>query len=219
MSLKLQQTGDGSHTLYNEQLDETYHSHHGALAEARHVFIKEGLEHIGKQGVKLLEVGMGTGLNVLLSIEHARDNGLNVEYTTLEPYPIDLPIIEKLNYIQLIGDRWGEDFQKIHTSEWGLPVDFKGLNLTKHKATLQEVKLPHNYFDVIYFDAFAPRKQPDVWELENIKKCFDLLVSGGVLVTYCANGQFRRDVKAAGFIMNSIPGPPGKREMTRAVKP
>lgn len=219
MPLQLQETGDGSHTLYNEQLDETYHSHHGALAEARHVFIKEGLEYVSKHDAKVLEVGMGTGLNVILSIEHARKNDLNVEYTTLEPYPIDLPTIEQLNYISLIGEQWQADYDKIHTCEWGLPVDFTNLKLIKHKATLQDVDLPSDYFDVIYFDAFAPRKQPDVWELDNIKKCFSLLKPGGVLVTYCANGQFRRDVKAAGFIMNSIPGPPGKREMTRAVKP
>lgn len=219
MPLQLQETGDGSHTLYNEQLDETYHSHHGALAEARHVFIKEGLEYVGKPDAKVLEVGMGTGLNVILSIEYAEAKSLQVEYVALEPYPIDLPTIHQLNYVNLIGKKWEDDFTKIHIGEWGLPIDFKGLKLTKHKATLQEAELPLNYFDVIYFDAFAPRKQPDVWELDNIKKCFEVLKPGGVLVTYCANGQFRRDVKAAGFIMNSIPGPPGKREMTRAVKP
>lgn len=219
MEIKIITSGDGSHTLFLPHLNETYHSNHGALAESLYVFIEKGLLHIAEKenSITILEVGLGTGLNALLTQLATSENNIVADYHTLEPFPLPKEVYQNLNYSEITGSK-KEDLVKIHESEWNLKTQLQpGFFFTRYKTTLQEFQT-NTEFNLIYFDAFAPNKQPEVWSQENLRKCFELLVSGGVLVTYCAQGQFKRDLKAAGFIVENLPGPPGKKEMTRAVK-
>lgn len=220
MEIKIITSGDGSHTLFLPHLNETYHSHHGALAESIHVFIEKGLSFIaeGKNAVHILEIGLGTGLNALLTLNAAKTNQINVSYTSLEPFPLPEEIYLQLNYAELISGSLKEDLLQIHKAEWeNIHELHNNFHFCKHKKTLQNFET-ETKFDLIYFDAFAPNKQPEVWSIDNMKKCYQLLLQGGALVTYCAQGQFRRDLKAAGFVIESLPGPPGKKEMTRGLK-
>jgi len=220
MPIKIITTEDGSHSLYDEKLNETYHSTRGALGESLHVFIKEGLAHWLEQNtqkeVSILEIGFGTGLNALLSAQYAEKNHVKVIFTTLEPFPISKEIYENLNY----GTTEEEVafLQALHTCNWEKPFEVsKYFTLMKTTKRLEDFtsKSP---FDIIFFDAFAPSKQPDVWSLGNLKKCYDLLDDGGILTTYCAQGQFKRNLSEVGFEVQSLRGAMGKKEMVRAVK-
>lgn len=222
--IKIITTGDGSHTLYNEQLNETYHSSHGALAESLHVFIRSGLEARWAQGLEqlsLLEVGFGTGLNAMLTLQAVLEQpGKQVHYTTLEPFPLQPETVAQLNYRELFPEPIRPYFDALHAAPWNQDVDIApGFVLHKVLGTLQEAPIPAGSIDLVYFDAFAPNKQPEVWEIENLQKCFEACKPGGLLVTYCANGQFKRNLKAAGFTVEPWPGPPMKREMTRGWSP
>lgn len=221
--LKIIETRDGSHTLLNEEMDETYHSSHGALTESKHVFLKEGLLHVleNQPRAAVLEVGFGTGLNAILTYQKAEEIKKDVLYVTLEPFPIDKEIIDQLNYKDLLGDEELYDyFEYLHNWEWNRVKQIEDYFIFQKLPLKLEDYAPKNvFFDVIYFDAFAPKKQPEMWTAEQMKHCYALLNSGGVLVSYCASGQFKRDLIAAGFEIEKIPGPVGgKREMTRAVK-
>jgi tRNA U34 5-methylaminomethyl-2-thiouridine-forming methyltransferase MnmC len=218
---KIITTHDGSHSLLNPELNETYHSVHGARQESLHVFIKHGLEHVvqqqNKAHVKILEIGFGTGLNALLTAEYAAANNLTIEYTTLEAFPVNESIWQQLNYAQHESEQ--KTFYNLHHAawnEWTEPV--KGFMLKKVNATLQLVSLDRTYFDLIYFDAFAPNKQPEMWELPMLKKTVEALNDQGVFVTYCAKGQLKRDLISLHMNVESLQGPPGKREMIRAEK-
>lgn len=220
-SLEIQQTDDGSHTLYRADLNETYHSHKGARGESEYVFIQEGLawffRGISAQTCRVLEVGLGTGLNAWLSWKYAEENHRSITYHTLEPLPVPSSIYANLNYASEGPD--AEIFQKIHACEWGKEVNLSDrLTLFKYQEKL-ETFTEQIEVDVVFMDAFAPSKQPEVWVRSNLQKCYDLLISGGFLVTYCAQGQFKRDLKACGFEVSSLPGALGKKEMVRAVKP
>lgn len=220
MEIKIITSGDGSHTLFLPHLNETYHSQHGALAESIHVFIEKGLSFIAerKKAVHILEIGLGTGLNALLTSNAAKKKEINVNYTSLEPFPLPEEVYLQLNYAELISGSLKEDLLQIHKSEWEKINAFhNNFRFCKHQKTLQNFQTQIK-FDLIYFDAFAPNKQPEVWSIDNLNKCYQLLLQGGVLVTYCAQGQFRRNLKAAGFVIESLPGPPGKKEMTRGLK-
>jgi len=212
---KVIKTKDGSSTLYIEEMNETYHSTNGALQESLHVFINEGLNNVASEQVKVLEVGFGTGLNAIMTVVHKGDK--EVEYHTLEPFPLGEKLIQELDFTSFLDSKWHLDFNTLHEVSWNESHLVGGLKFQKHVTTLQDFQIDQ-LFDVIYFDAFAPSKQPDVWELENLKKCYDLLISGGFLVTYCANGQFKRNLKEVGFELEHPPGPIGKREMTKAIK-
>jgi tRNA U34 5-methylaminomethyl-2-thiouridine-forming methyltransferase MnmC len=208
-------TTDGSHTIKNESTGDTYHSIHGAVQESQHVFIKSGLEFFlnqySQQKINILEVGFGTGLNALLTIQKFQD--IEVEYLTLEPYPLTSEIFCELNY----NDK--EVLLRLHESEWSIPCSITtNFTITKLRSTLNEVKLPENYFDVVYFDAFAPNSQPELWTQAAFAKIKSTMRTPSVLVTYCAKGQVKRNLKAVGFVVESIPGPPGKREMIRATR-
>lgn len=210
-------SGDGSHTLKVAELKEHYHSHKGALCESEHVFIKAGLEALQKDEIRLLEVGFGTGLNALLSALNSSYHHL--EYHTLETFILEFETIEKLNYPELIGgENTGKLFREIHLSNWNELVTInERFSIQKIHKRLQDFESTE-LFDLVYYDAFAPHAQPELWDLSIWQKLFEMINTGGTIVTYCAKGQVKRDMKAAGFDVESIPGPPGKREMTRARK-
>ncbi|MEA3505836.1 MAG: tRNA (5-methylaminomethyl-2-thiouridine)(34)-methyltransferase MnmD [Bacteroidota bacterium] len=215
-------TEDGSHTLVIPEIDESYHSTHGAINESKHIFIEAGYKKIDKQiePLKIFEVGFGTGLNAFLTYHQAVEHKRKVQYVSVEPYPITEELYSKLNYSDALGDaKCGSVFQKMHQVGWDFPFvisDYFVLN--KLKAKVQDVEIGEGQFHVIYFDAFSPSTQEEMWSEEIFKKCYDALVEGGVLVTYSAQGQMKRNLKAAGFKVEGLPGPKGKREITRAIK-
>ncbi|BDM63154.1 hypothetical protein NFHSH190041_06060 [Shewanella sp. NFH-SH190041] len=223
--VELQLTGDGSHTLFNAEINETYHSHKGALAESRYVFIHAGMDAMLEQTQELsiLEVGFGTGLNALMTLlrtrEFSRVQHIKVRYTTIEPFPLAQELIDGLNYKALLPEDAAPIFDALHQAPWDQDVEvLPGFILRKVHGRLEDFQGQTDSVNLIFYDAFAPSKQPDVWALDNFRKCFALLQSGGMLVSYCANGQFKRDLKAAGFSVKPYPGALGKREMTRAWK-
>lgn len=208
---------DGSHTLFNPVLNETYHSKNGALQESIHVYIEYGLLAFCDQAtINVLEIGFGTGLNALLTWNKAEELRLEVEYHTLEPFPIGNEITSQLNYPSLMLEPLAaERFNKIHACAWEeKSVLSEYFTICKYKSTLEEKRLPLNTFDVCYFDAFAPNRQSEVWAEGNFKKIFDSLFAGGILTTYCAQSAFKRTLKAAGFEVESQKGPLYKKEMT-----
>lgn len=212
-------TADGSHSLLNTQLNETYHSKHGAVQESLHVFIKNGLQYVLEKyapaNLCVLEIGFGTGLNTLLTLQHALEHDCVMHYTALEPFPLSEEIWSQLNYSPT--DQLAEYFQRIHKAGWMTEqLVHQRFLLTKIGQSLQESKLPEGHFDLVYFDAFAPNKQPEMWEFPVLGKAIRSLKKGGVLVTYCAKGQLKRDLKAMGCSVETLPGPPGKKEMVRA---
>jgi len=208
-------TKDGSHSLFVPDLNETYHSVHGSISEAIHVFINSGLLSHPKKNINILEIGFGTGLNTLLTLENIKNR--KIHYTSLEPYPISSEIYNKLNFHTVTNSN-AETFFKLHTSDWEEKV-FISENFTLYK-TQKKIQnfISEKKFDIIYFDAFSPEKQTEMWTTEVFEKCFDLLNKDGFLVTYCAKGIFRRTLKSVGFEVISLDGPPGKRQMTRANK-
>ena len=208
---------DGSHTLFNPVLNETYHSKNGALQESIHVYIENGLLIFKElEKVVVLEVGFGTGLNALLTWNKAEALKLNVEYHTLEPFPLSKEITDQLNYPALLQEPEStERFKRIHDAVWEEKVELsKYFTIYKYKSTLEEKALPLNTFNVCYFDAFAPNHQEDVWRESNFKKVFESLVDGGILTTYCAQSNFKRTLKALGFTVEKLKGPLYKKEMT-----
>lgn len=219
--LKLIKTADGSHSLYREDLNETYHSKHGAEAESRHVFIKNGLGLFQdkKQPVQLLEVGFGTGLNALLTLAYSQQHRLPINYHTLEPFPLDEEVYNQLNFSNSVElSAFQEDFIQMHACEEKVSQELKSnFAFQKYFERLEDFQ-PNQLFDLIYFDAFAPNKQADVWEEAVIKHAASLLNPNGVLVTYCAQGQFKRNLKSAGLSVETLSGPPPKKEMTRGWK-
>lgn len=215
--LEIITTADGSHTLRNKQLNETYHSIHGAVQESMHVFIQQGLQyycqrHHSKE-VSILEVGFGTGLNALLTLQYVIENQISVRYTTIEPFPLPEEVWSKLNYGYANGSR--EHFKAIHEARWDSEVSLgSGFSVLKMKTMLREVDL-EGVYDVIYFDAFAPAIQPELWDYESLKKVVGALKKDGVFVTYSAKGQLKRDLRTLGLMVDTLPGPPGKNEMVR----
>lgn len=214
-------TKDGSKTIYFPDIDENYHSKHGALQESKHVFLKHGLNHfLGKEQIKVFEVGFGTGLNALLTINFALENQKKIIYHTIEAYPITLREVDELNYKSFFDNPLIADLSTtIHTLEWDKEVELlEGFQFQKIHEKLQNHLLPENYYDCIFFDAFAPRVQDELWTEAVFQKMFDCLITDGLLVTYCAKGQVKRNLKQVGFVVESVEGPPGKREMTLAWK-
>lgn len=212
---ELVRTADGSATL--SWGTEHFHSVHGAVTESTHVFIRAGLEAAGKEHVDVLEIGLGTGLNLLLTWVRCLEGKLSVGYTALEPHPLGSELINRLRHAEDLG--WpglhGSFLERMAsgTEEWHQPMG--GLRFRRLVAPVQRFEA-HGAFDVIYFDAFAPQHQPEMWTLEVFQRMFTALRPGGLLVTYCAKGDVRRAMIAAGFQVERLPGPPGKREMLRA---
>ena len=214
-------TDDGSHSLRSTQFGDAYHSTHGALQESRHIFLEAGLLPLlrepGRNALRVLEMGFGTGLNALLSREAARDYpSVQLDYTTYERYPVATEVAAALNYCDLLGispDR----LDQLHDAPWGLTAGLDAnFQFTKEPVDFLAAELPAGAADLIYYDAFAPETQPELWTEEAMRHCARSLSGGGVLVTYCAKGQFKRNLRAAGFRVEALPGPVGKREITRA---
>jgi tRNA U34 5-methylaminomethyl-2-thiouridine-forming methyltransferase MnmC len=215
-------TKDGSHSLLQKELNETYHSVHGALQESAHVFIRHGLDYWlqrnSNHDVAVLEVGFGTGLNALLTAHASTTQQVNVSYATIEAFPLDKEVWSRLNYGQTLASV--DLFEKIHDVSWNAEhMITPTFLLTKYYSTLQELNLLPAAFDVVYYDAFAPSKQPEMWELPLLQKVCDALKINGVFVTYCAKGQLKRDLQSIGMKVETLAGPPGKKEMVRAIKP
>jgi tRNA U34 5-methylaminomethyl-2-thiouridine-forming methyltransferase MnmC len=212
-------TDDGSATLFVPELDEHYHSKNGAVQESKHVFIDSGLMKINKKNVRLFEFGFGTGLNVLLTILNGL--GKSIVYHAMELYPIHWSVIQKLDYSKFLdlSQEYYTFFERIHKGKWDKEVLIRpDFSFKKINASLLHYTLEGNY-DLIYYDAFSPEVQPELWEGSVFEKLYGSLNSDGLLVTYCAKGEVRRRLQAVGYKVERLPGPPGKREMIRAIRP
>jgi len=215
-------TADGSNTLSLVGQNEQYHSKHGALQEAEHVYIASGLDYFFKSNhfttqANVLEVGFGTGLNTLLSLLFANQNKLYLNYTSIEAFPLIWEEVKDLNYPQLLNFPF-EYFQLIHNLPWNKFQKLRPhFSLRKTEIKLEEINFIDE-FDVVFFDAFGPRTQPELWEKPIFEKIYKAMKTSSVFVTYSAKGQVRRNLKEVGFEVEKIPGPPGKREMLRARK-
>jgi tRNA U34 5-methylaminomethyl-2-thiouridine-forming methyltransferase MnmC len=211
-------TSDGSPTLRWNEEGETYHSRHGAVTESLHVFIRAGLDQLSRttNPIRVFEMGLGTGLNSGLAARWAEENQRLIQYTALERFPLPEDVWTQLSFSQIQPD-W---MRVIHSAdflrEYQLGPYF---SIRKEESDLKEFKVAASSADVVFYDAFGPRTQPELWTLDCFEKMFTLLRPGGLLVTYCAKGEVRRTMQSAGFHTERLPGPPGKREMLRAQKP
>jgi tRNA U34 5-methylaminomethyl-2-thiouridine-forming methyltransferase MnmC len=214
-------TTDGSHSLLSPQFKVAYHSHHGAIQETKHVFIEAGLlfQFEMKQPLQILELGLGTGLNAFMTFLSANSIKSPVSYTSLEQYPISWELAQQCNYVQqLEATEHQSVFQQIHCSSFREWQTWSPLFRFRKFDTDALIFHSDEKYSLVYYDAFAPESQPELWTAEMFSKIFDLMTAGGVLVTYCAKGQVKRALKQVGFKIVALPGPPGKREMTRAVR-
>lgn len=211
-------TEDGSHSLFRADIDETYHSLKGAVNESNHVYVKNGLKQWLKTNSgtpSIFEMGFGTGLNALLTHKAVEDRKISINYTSIDNYPLPKSLWETLNHGEL--QEASKEFNALHNASWREETKVGKLMLTKIKTDLLKYKFTEK-FDVIYFDAFAPAKQPELWHLTILKKCIMALNQNGIFVTYSAKGALKRDLKSLGLKVETLPGPPGKFEMVRATK-
>lgn len=212
-------TQDGSHTLYVDSLGEYYHSRYGAIQESNHVFILNGLNAIKKTDIVVLEVGFGTGLNALLTYINGEKDQIKIQYDAIDLFPLEYALVQKLNFTSLLNINNHQFLLNLHKLPWNQ------LNSMSNFFTFQKIFQDFNHFipekkyHLVYFDAFAPDKQPEMWSKQNFAKLFHAMEIGGLLVTYCAKGEIKRKLKRIGFTVELLKGPPGKHEMIRAVKP
>lgn len=221
MTNKITLSQDGSHTLISEKFGVSYHSKYGAIEESNTVFIDACLRYLAEEKsqktISIFEMGLGTGLNALLTYQYAIKHGVNVFYTAVEAYPITIEQAAELNYPTLL-DLDASILHQIHGASSGEAIDLAPeFTITKIIGKLQDVSIV-DQIDGIYYDAFAPNSQPELWTEETMTQLHGMLVEGGIITTYCAKGSFKRALKAAGFEVQGLPGPTGKREMTRGVK-
>ncbi len=219
MKRKVIKTSDGSSTIFLEDWNESYHSRHGAINEAYHVFINNGLKKFKKDQINILEIGFGTGLNAFITLLEAEKLDLKVHYEGVEAYPIAETELKQLNYIQEFKtEEKGHYFKLMHFTKWDeVHKISEFFDLKKRKQFFSEIS-DINVFNLIYFDAFGARVQPELWTQDVFFKMYMALKPGGILVTYAAKGSVRRAMQSVGFIVERLPGPPGKREMLRALK-
>jgi len=203
-------------------LDEHYHSTFGAIQESDHVFIKEGLSIVCDMfpKINILEVGFGTGLNALLTVLKLSEIDKQVDYHAIEPFPVENDIINSLNYPDVLKNLQAEEiFFQLHNISWDIPAIMNNqFSITKSLSKLEDILLDSNHYHLVYFDAFAPDIQPEMWEQEVFNRIVKSMKEDGVLVTYSAKGSVRRSLQSAGLKVERIPGPPGKREMLRGRK-
>ena len=212
-------TADGSKTISLDDWNEQYHSKHGAINEAYHVFIDQGLSACRQNQIAILEVGFGTGLNALITLGESRKRNLKIKYTGVEAFPPSREEVEQLNFT---GDsrlsHLSQAFEEMHTSPWDVQVKLADdFILTKEKKDFMQIS-DVDAFNLIYFDAFGARVQPELWTADIFRQMFNALKDKGILVTYSAKGSVRRAMQEVGFGVERLPGPPGKREMLRARK-
>lgn len=218
MNSELLITSDGSHTLFVPTIDESYHSTHGAIQESRHIFIEAGLKQCAKLEIRVLEIGFGTGLNAFLTLLEAEKSNRRIHFTTLELYPVAIEKALQLNYPEELASENRLDFEKMHTSAWNEEIQITPyFSLKKIKTDFTSHPF-ENKFDVVFFDAFSPEKQPEMWTLQQFEKIYESCNSGAILTTYCAKGIVRRAMQSAGFSVERLPGPKGKREILRGRK-
>jgi tRNA U34 5-methylaminomethyl-2-thiouridine-forming methyltransferase MnmC len=216
------QTADGSNTLFNESIGEHYHSAHGALQESNHVFIDAGLKHSihinsGKE-VNILEIGFGTGLNFILSFAYCDVVNVNLNYTGIEAFPLSQELIENIGYEKYVAKEiWQKFILNYHNSFNNKQLLSQHCSLEIAHCTLRAFK-SEQLFDIVYYDAFSVRHQPEMWTDEMIAHACSFLKSGGIFVSYAITGNLKRAVKNCGFTIEKLPGAPGKREMLRAIK-
>jgi tRNA U34 5-methylaminomethyl-2-thiouridine-forming methyltransferase MnmC len=217
MKKEVIKTADGSFTLFSRDVGEHYHSVFGAVQESEHIFIDAGLKYVcrSKSAVSVLEVGFGTGLNFLLTLKFALENGVKIDYTGIEPRLPEQNLLRKLNYPEMLN--FNKDvFLKIHEEKRG---ELNGL--VKYRIItggIQNVTLEKERYNLVYFDAFSPEVQPEMWEAAIFGKIFEAMRHEGILTTYSCKGDVKRALKKAGFGLEKLPGPPGKREFLRALK-
>lgn len=210
-------TEDGSHTIFVPEMGEHFHSVHGALQESLHIFIKNGYKKILQTRLSILEVGFGTGLNAFLTLLETNQDGKSVYYESWEAFPLTISEYSQLNYPRLLNT--GQDlFNLLHDSDWGIEVKATPLfTVKKIKDDIRNFTSDLTY-DLVYFDAFGPDYQPELWETGVFRKLSACMKKDSILVTYSAKGQVRRNLREAGFHTTKAPGPPGKREITVAIK-
>ena len=210
-------TNDGSHSIFNPIINESYHSKNGAIIEAMHIFIQNGFLSLKKKNINILEIGFGSGLNTLLTYLQAEDKLITTNYHTIERYPLKNQILKQLNYAKLIGiDK--KKFLAIHKCNWQKENKISDyFKLTKNHIAIEKYNT-NIKFDIIYFDAFSPEKQPELWTKKIFQKMYYFLKNNGTLITYCAKGVVKRTMKEVGFQINVLKGPPGKREITQGKK-
>jgi tRNA U34 5-methylaminomethyl-2-thiouridine-forming methyltransferase MnmC len=218
MESTLMLTEDGSHTLFVPEIAECYHSTHGAIQESRHIFIEAGLKQCAKPEISVLEIGFGTGLNAFLTILEAGRSGKKIKYTSLEKYPVEVGKAVQLNYPEELAPDKRPLFEQMHASDWNQETELTSyFTLKKIVADFTKYVFEDQY-DVVYFDAFSPEKQPEMWSNELFSTIYTHCNQGAVLTTYCAKGIVRRAMQEAGFTVERLQGPPGKREILRSSK-
>lgn len=212
-------TSDGSTSIFLPDWNESYHSKHGAIQEAYHVFIQNGLSLFKGQSVSVLEIGFGTGLNALITFLESQSDCQKIEYTGVEAYPVEISEVQKMNYPNTLNAEGLETvFRKMHDCKWETPVKISdNFILTKQQKFFHEIA-DENLFDIIYFDAFGYRVQPELWTENIFLKMFKALKNNGVLVTYACRTPIKKAMLSSGFRVEKLLGPPGKREMLRAFK-
>ncbi len=215
--LEILNTADGSTTILNTELNATYHSKFGAIQESTHIFINNGLKFITKTNINVLEIGFGTGLNAMLSLQEAIKENLNINYLAIEKYPLEKEVFEKLNYTELLNVE-KKEIETILNCEWEKEKKINSnFSITKFNSDANEFNYAQKA-DVIYYDAFGPGAAPEMWQSPIFEKLYPILNTGGCIITFCAQGELKRILKRCGFTVESLQGPPGKREITRAIK-
>jgi tRNA U34 5-methylaminomethyl-2-thiouridine-forming methyltransferase MnmC len=216
--MKIIRTSDGSDTLYVPEIDEHYHSMHGAVQESKFIFIDNGLNYNKTGSVRIFEAGFGTGLNALLTAEVSFKDDREIFYTSIEKYPLPENIINSLNYKEFVSEKGKKIFDRMHSCRWNTPEKLsRNFTLLKIEGDLLAYDIEGSY-DLIYFDAFGPEKQPEMWTNEVFRKVAEMTSPNGLLVTYSVKGEVKRALKENGFKVDLLPGPPGKRHILRAVK-
>ncbi len=213
-------TSDGSKTLFVPHWDEHYHSIHGAMQESLHVFIQAGLKYYIEKyqpdAIHIFEAGFGTGLNAFLTAKAVKDLPVKIHYQSIEAYPLTMEEVMALNYVEAESGELQNLYLDLHRTDWDRSVQITdNFVLEKQRGFLEEWE-PSVPVDIVYFDAFAPSAQPDLWTEDIFRKLYTAMSERGILVTYCAKGSVKRAMKSVGWNIEKIPGPPGKREMTRA---
>jgi len=218
LNLKIIHTKDGSSTLYSPTFNEHYHSVFGAINESKHVFIEAGFNFLNLSSIKIFEIGFGTGLNALLTYIESAKKEVTVDYSAIELYPVTQDVIQQLNYTQSLSEEIKETFDKLHKVSWNKKIEISNhFHLTKIKADFNDYLFTEKY-NLIFFDAFAPEKQPALWSHQIFAKIFEAMDNQGVLTTYSSKGLIKQNLRNAGFQLERLPGPEGKRHMLRAIK-
>lgn len=215
--MKLQQTADNSYTLFSTKAQQTYHSHEGAVMEARHVYVTPALTHFqDKNKLHILEIGFGTGLNAIITLIESQKTNKTIFYETIEAYPVPEEIYCKLNYPEILSCN-KDTFGELHRSQHNTTVRFSNFTFLKKNLMIEEY-IPDRLFDIIYFDAFSPDAQPELWTVDIFDKMYNTLETNGILLTYSAKGVVKRALRAVGFEVKRLPGAGNKHHMLMAEK-